>query len=176
MSSTAGAIQPRHGRHAHGLFLSTSELARRALRIASCHGCRQHALLVRSDAAPSDRRIDCSGSKRLPTPARAYVLPTAPLTAMRQAPTQRAEVSPQIPHMSTLRNIALTVAEPKPGVYKWRLLEAYPEHPSSWLPLHEATADYREWIDALNEGIDQVMILAIDGQTALVASRFPQLS
>lgn len=66
--------------------------------------------------------------------------------------------------MKALRSISLTVVEPKAGWFFWQLLEASPEEGTGWMELQKSARAYREWIEAFNDGIDQVFTLTGDGR------------
>ncbi|MGJ7543497.1 hypothetical protein [Variovorax sp. LT1R16] len=66
--------------------------------------------------------------------------------------------------MSQLRKISLTVIEPSAGFFQWQLLESLPDAADRWIEMRKSARAYSEWIDAFNEGFDEVLGMARDGR------------
>lgn len=66
--------------------------------------------------------------------------------------------------MSQLRKISLTVIEPSTGFFQWQLLEALPDAADRWTEMRKSARSYGEWLDAFNEGFDEVLCIARDGR------------
>lgn len=66
--------------------------------------------------------------------------------------------------MSQLRKISLTVIEPSAGIFQWQLLEASPDAADRWTEMRKSARAYGEWLDAFNEGFDEVLGITRDGR------------
>jgi hypothetical protein len=66
--------------------------------------------------------------------------------------------------MSQLRKISLTVIEPSAGFFQWQLLEASPDAADRWTEMRKSARAYGEWLDAFNEGFDEVLGITRDGR------------
>jgi len=58
-----------------------------------------------------------------------------------------------------LRNIAVTVDEPDPGVFHWVLIEST-EDASIYNELEASEGSYDSWTHALRQGVERLMALA----------------
>lgn len=67
--------------------------------------------------------------------------------------------------MAPLRNITIGVIEPAPGHFVWQLREAKTPNFESWTLIKEAREGKLEWLDAFNDGFDEVLLLAQDGRS-----------
>lgn len=66
--------------------------------------------------------------------------------------------------MSPLRKISLTVIEPHAGYFQWQLLESSSGAGGDWVELKKAPRSYAEWLDAFNDGFDEVLSFTRDGR------------
>lgn len=66
--------------------------------------------------------------------------------------------------MGPLRQISVTVIEPRVGFFQWQLWEATYAVPAEWVEIKRSARSYAEWLDAFNDGVDEVLSFTRDGR------------